>query len=60
METDATWKLRIADFYEQWEMHFETEVLPIKLRAWCEPAFIAQALPRTSVFSGRLFEVSYD
>jgi 2OG-Fe(II) oxygenase superfamily len=42
MEAEAPWMLRIADFYSQWEMHLATEILPISLRAWREPAFIAQ------------------
>jgi Rps23 Pro-64 3,4-dihydroxylase Tpa1-like proline 4-hydroxylase len=32
METTATWELRIASFYEQWELHLETDALPSGLR----------------------------
>jgi Rps23 Pro-64 3,4-dihydroxylase Tpa1-like proline 4-hydroxylase len=32
METVAPWKLRIASFYEQWEMHLEGGILPVELR----------------------------
>jgi hypothetical protein len=32
METIAPWKLRIASFYEQWELHLELGVLPVELR----------------------------
>jgi Rps23 Pro-64 3,4-dihydroxylase Tpa1-like proline 4-hydroxylase len=31
METDAPWVLRVASFYEQWEMHLDTEGLPAHL-----------------------------
>jgi hypothetical protein len=31
METIAPWKLRIASFYEQWELHLEPGVLPVEL-----------------------------
>ena len=32
METTAPWKLRIASFYEQWEMHLDRDALPADLR----------------------------
>ena len=32
METTAPWRLRIADFYEQWELHLEPDALPEALR----------------------------
>jgi hypothetical protein len=32
METIAPWKLRIASFYEQWELHLEPGILPVELR----------------------------
>lgn len=32
METTALWRLRIADFYEQWELHLEPSALPDPLR----------------------------
>ncbi|MGH7025567.1 MAG: cyclophane-containing peptide 2OG-Fe(II) oxygenase YhhC [Caulobacteraceae bacterium] len=28
METDAPWVLRVASFYEQWEVHLEPQALP--------------------------------
>jgi Rps23 Pro-64 3,4-dihydroxylase Tpa1-like proline 4-hydroxylase len=28
METDASWSLRIASFYEQWEMHLDETAVP--------------------------------
>jgi Rps23 Pro-64 3,4-dihydroxylase Tpa1-like proline 4-hydroxylase len=31
METDALWSLRIANFYEQWEMHLDDTTLPSRL-----------------------------
>lgn len=33
METTAPWRLRIASFYEQWELHLEPSVLPVELTA---------------------------
>jgi Rps23 Pro-64 3,4-dihydroxylase Tpa1-like proline 4-hydroxylase len=32
METAAPWQLRIASFYEQWELHLEPGVVPAELR----------------------------
>jgi len=32
-ENGAPWKLRIASFYEQWELHLGTDVLPAHLQA---------------------------
>jgi Rps23 Pro-64 3,4-dihydroxylase Tpa1-like proline 4-hydroxylase len=31
-ENEAPWKLRIASFYEQWELHLDTDVLPHHLK----------------------------
>lgn len=41
MEEDAPWTLRIADFYEQWEMHLQTQDLPNDLGELIAPATIA-------------------
>lgn len=32
-EADAPWKLRIASFYEQWEMHLDAAALPLHVRS---------------------------
>lgn len=40
METDAPWRLRIADFYEQWEIHVEATILPDALKTLVAPEFI--------------------
>lgn len=40
METSAPWKLRIASFYEQWEMHLEEERLPQDISDLLSPATI--------------------
>jgi hypothetical protein len=32
METAAPWRLRVASFYEQWELHLEPDDLPVELR----------------------------
>jgi Rps23 Pro-64 3,4-dihydroxylase Tpa1-like proline 4-hydroxylase len=32
-ENEAPWKLRIASFYEQWELHLDNNVLPLHLQA---------------------------
>jgi Rps23 Pro-64 3,4-dihydroxylase Tpa1-like proline 4-hydroxylase len=31
METEAQWSLRVANFYEQWEMHLDETTLPSRL-----------------------------
>ena len=31
LETDALWTLRVASFYEQWEIHLDSETLPMGL-----------------------------
>lgn len=31
LETDAPWRLRIASFYEQWELHLDPQTLPVDL-----------------------------
>lgn len=40
MECDAPWILRIADFYEQWELHLDRETLPEPLRNLVDPNFV--------------------
>lgn len=42
MESSAPWVLRIADFYEQWEIHLEKAMLPDALTALLDPAFVAE------------------
>ena len=37
METSAPWVLRIASFYEQWEMHLAEEMLPEDIRELLSP-----------------------
>ncbi len=40
MESDAPWTLRIADFYEQWELHLERATLPEPLSKLLDPYFV--------------------
>lgn len=40
MESDARWMLRIADFYEQWELHLDPATLPEPLSELLNPDFI--------------------
>src|SRR5437879_4219622 len=40
MENEAPWKLRIASFYEQWELHIDAETLPLHLRELCNTSTI--------------------
>lgn len=40
MESDAPWTLRIADFYEQWELHLERATLPETLSELLDPEFV--------------------
>jgi Rps23 Pro-64 3,4-dihydroxylase Tpa1-like proline 4-hydroxylase len=40
METDAPWRLRIASFYEQWELALDAEYLPPELRELIAPRTI--------------------
>lgn len=40
MENSAPWTLRIASFYEQWEMHLREEELPEDVRDVLAPATI--------------------
>lgn len=40
MESSAPWSLRIASFYEQWELHLQEEELPEGIRDVLSPATI--------------------
>lgn len=40
METDAPWKLRVASFYEQWELHLEPDLVPSDVRPVLSPRTI--------------------
>jgi hypothetical protein len=40
METDAPWTLRIADFYEQWELHIDAEEPPTSVAPLVAPATV--------------------
>jgi len=40
METDAPWTLRVASFYEQWEMHLNAETLPVGLASLVAPTTV--------------------
>jgi Rps23 Pro-64 3,4-dihydroxylase Tpa1-like proline 4-hydroxylase len=42
MERGAPWKLRIASFYEQWEMHLSSETLPTTLMDLITPTTIGR------------------
>ena len=42
MESDAPWTLRIADFYEQWELHLERATLPEPLSELLDADFVEQ------------------
>ena len=42
MEEEAPWTLRIADFYEQWEMHLDAQTLPDGLGDLVAPSIIAR------------------
>ena len=42
METCAPWSLRIACFYEQWEMHLDGKTLPISLAALVTPGTVTK------------------
>jgi Rps23 Pro-64 3,4-dihydroxylase Tpa1-like proline 4-hydroxylase len=42
MEVDAPWALRIANFYEQWEVHLDQSKLPIALRTLLAPSTVSQ------------------
>jgi Rps23 Pro-64 3,4-dihydroxylase Tpa1-like proline 4-hydroxylase len=41
LENAAPWKLRVASFYEQWEIHISADALPAALKALCLQATIA-------------------
>jgi Rps23 Pro-64 3,4-dihydroxylase Tpa1-like proline 4-hydroxylase len=40
MENDAPWRLRVASFYEQWELHLGQERLPASLRVITSPEMV--------------------
>ncbi len=42
MQKDAPWKLRIASFYEQWELHLSPEILPSQLQELLAPEIITE------------------
>lgn len=42
LEASAPWKLRVASFYEQWEIHLHQEVLPEDLREILTPSTVAR------------------
>ena len=44
LERDASWKLRIADFYEQWEVHVQDALLPDEVKALCSDETIAKMI----------------
>ena len=41
MEEDAPWRLRVADFYEQWEMHLGADSVPGDLEDLIAPATVS-------------------
>jgi Rps23 Pro-64 3,4-dihydroxylase Tpa1-like proline 4-hydroxylase len=42
METDALWTLRVASFYEQWELNIDAEKLPAPLAPLVSPTTVSQ------------------
>jgi hypothetical protein len=46
MEHDAPWKLCIANFYEQWELHLEPYTLPSELKPLCTQPIIDQLVAK--------------
>ncbi|HEY0114559.1 MAG TPA: cyclophane-containing peptide 2OG-Fe(II) oxygenase YhhC [Allosphingosinicella sp.] len=61
MEEEAPWRLRVADFYEQWEMHLEAETIPVDLEDLMAPAtalHLADELLPSGRGSVRLVEVT--
>ena len=42
MEASAPWRLRVASFYEQWEMHLDEEAIPEDLRELLSPSTAAR------------------
>lgn len=44
METDAPWRLRIASFYEQWELALDAESLPPELHELTAPRTIVSLI----------------
>lgn len=41
MEGSAPWRLRVASFYEQWEMHLDGAALPVDLQDLLAPSTVA-------------------
>ena len=39
-ETVAPWRLRVASFYEQWEMHLDADELPPPVRPLLDPTLV--------------------
>lgn len=61
MEESAPWRLRVADFYEQWELHLEPEALPDYLLELVDPttvARLAEAMLPPSKLPVQLVEVT--
>lgn len=62
METRAAWRLRVACFYEQWELHLSSQVLPADLQPLLagETVDVLQRLLLASIASAplRLTEVT--
>lgn len=61
MEEDAPWRLRVADFYEQWEMHLGADSVPGDVEDLIAPATVshlANKLLPTGRGSVRLVEVT--
>lgn len=44
MESAAPWKLRVASFYEQWELHLDCSNVPPHLSALCSSSTIGAFL----------------
>jgi Rps23 Pro-64 3,4-dihydroxylase Tpa1-like proline 4-hydroxylase len=42
METDAPWGLRVASFYEQWELHVDPEGVPVPLSSLMTPTTVSR------------------
>ena len=47
MQEEAPWRLRVASFYEQWELHLSPAVLPQKLHALLASKTIADIKRRS-------------
>jgi hypothetical protein len=40
MRSEAPWRLKVASFYEQWELPIDSKILPPNLHHLSEPAFV--------------------